>query len=134
MLFSLPTTHTHTTPSQEFHVAYIYMRMGNSPRPGVFILERSKDFGKTYKPWQYFADSKSDCNTFFGHLGYDEAVERDDSVICTSEYAHVVPLEGGEVGGWMDSWVGGEVGRGRGGWVGASEFLALSCFEIFVKF
>lgn len=82
---------------QEFHVAYIYMRMGNSPRPGVFILERSKDFGKTYKPWQYFADSKSDCNTFFGHLGYDEAVERDDSVICTSEYAHVVPLEGGEV-------------------------------------
>lgn len=42
---------------QEFHVAYVFIRMGNSPRPGVWVLERSTDNGKTYKPWQYFADT-----------------------------------------------------------------------------
>lgn len=31
--------------------------MGNSPRPGVWALERSTDNGKTYMPWQYFADT-----------------------------------------------------------------------------
>ena len=82
---------------QEFHVAYVYMRMGNSPRPGVFILERSTDFGKTWKPWQYFADTRANCHRFFGHLGYDEYIMRDDSVICTTEYSKVTPLEGGEV-------------------------------------
>lgn len=31
--------------------------MGNSPRPGVWVLERSADHGQTYHPWQYFADT-----------------------------------------------------------------------------
>jgi len=38
-------------------VAYVTITMANSPRPGVWVLERSSDNGKTYKPWQYFADS-----------------------------------------------------------------------------
>ena len=42
---------------QEFHVAYVFIKMANSPRPAIWALERSTDNGKTYKPWQYFADS-----------------------------------------------------------------------------
>ena len=38
-------------------MAYVFIKMGNSPRPGVFALERSTDFGDTWKPWQYFADT-----------------------------------------------------------------------------
>ena len=85
-------------PFQEFHVAYVFIKMGNSPRPGVFALERSTDNGQTWKPWQFFADTPSDCNQFFGEYEYTNYIERDDSVICTTEYSKVVPLEGGEVG------------------------------------
>ena len=78
-------------------MAYVFIKMANSPRPGVFVLERSKDDGKTWKPWQYFADTRSDCHTFFGSQGFSNHITADDSVICTSEYSNVVPLEGGEV-------------------------------------
>ena len=70
--------------------------MANSPRPGVFALERSTDYGQTWEAWQYFADTLSDCRTFFGD-NFEEGITRDDSVICTTEYSRVVPLEGGEV-------------------------------------
>ncbi|XP_023289722.1 laminin subunit alpha, partial [Orussus abietinus] len=81
---------------QEFHVAYVYVRMGNSPRPGLWILEKSKDYGKTWSPWQYFSDSDSDCLTYFG-VDSHTPITRDDSVICTTEYSKIVPLEGGEI-------------------------------------
>ena len=81
---------------QEFHVAYVFIKMANSPRPGVFALERSTDYGKTWDAWQYFADTYSDCATFFGEH-FEDSITRDDSVICTTDYSHVVPLEGGEV-------------------------------------
>jgi len=71
--------------------------MANSPRPGVFALERSNDNGKTFQPWQYFADTPSDCETFFGRHGYSQRITSDDTVICTTEYTNVVPLEDGEV-------------------------------------
>ena len=71
--------------------------MANSPRPGVFALEKSTDYGQTWKAWQYFADTQSDCNTFFGGSDYETSITRDDSVLCTTEYSKVVPLEGGEV-------------------------------------
>ena len=70
--------------------------MANSPRPGVFALERSTDYGKTWAVWQYFADTYSDCFTFFGDR-FEDSITRDNSVICTTDYSHVVPLEGGEV-------------------------------------
>ena len=78
-------------------MAYVFIKMANSPRPGVFALERSTDNGQTWRPWQYFADTPSDCNAFFGRAGYSASIERDDSVICATEYSRVVPLEGGEV-------------------------------------
>jgi laminin alpha 3/5 len=38
-------------------VAYVFIKMANSPRPGVWVLEKSVDNGITYQPWQYFADT-----------------------------------------------------------------------------
>jgi laminin alpha 3/5 len=81
---------------QEFHVAYVFIRMGNSPRPGLWVLEKSADYGKTYTPWQYFSDSPDDCETYFGRESL-HPITRDDSVICTTEYSKIVPLEGGEI-------------------------------------
>uniref|UniRef100_S4RWQ2 Laminin N-terminal domain-containing protein n=1 Tax=Petromyzon marinus TaxID=7757 RepID=S4RWQ2_PETMA len=40
---------------QLFHVGHITVKFANSPRPSIWLLERSADFGRTYSPWQYFA-------------------------------------------------------------------------------
>ncbi|KAJ8738019.1 hypothetical protein PYW08_000614 [Mythimna loreyi] len=81
---------------QEFHVAYVFVKMGNSPRPGLWMLEKSTDYGKTFKPWQYFSDSPQDCERYFGKESL-QPITRDDSVICSTEYSKIVPLEGGEI-------------------------------------
>ncbi|KAL8590461.1 hypothetical protein ACOMHN_011674 [Nucella lapillus] len=80
---------------QEFHVAYVFIRMANSPRPGVWVLERSTDFGKTWQAWQFFADTPSDCLKFFETTA-EESLYYDDQALCTTEFSKVVPLEGGE--------------------------------------
>ncbi|XP_078680702.1 laminin subunit alpha-5-like isoform X1 [Branchiostoma floridae x Branchiostoma belcheri] len=81
---------------QLFHVAYVVLKFANAPRPGVWVLERSTDFGQTYKPWQYFADTPSDCYNVFGVTPMDRPTH-DDSVTCTTEYSNIVPLENGEI-------------------------------------
>ncbi|XP_066102434.1 laminin subunit alpha-3 isoform X1 [Saccopteryx bilineata] len=81
---------------QLFHVAYILIKFANSPRPDLWVLERSVDFGSTYSPWQYFAHSKVDCLEQFGQVA-SMAITRDDDVLCTTEYSRIVPLENGEV-------------------------------------
>ena len=81
---------------QEFNVAYVFIKMGNSPRPGVWILERSRDYGQTYTPWQYFADTPQDCSYFFGKHTL-QPITRDDSLICETKFSKLVPLENGEV-------------------------------------
>ncbi|XP_061781861.1 laminin subunit alpha-5 isoform X2 [Nerophis lumbriciformis] len=81
---------------QLFHVAYVLIKFANSPRPDLWVLERSLDFGQTYKPWQYFASSKRDCIERFGQRTI-ERISNDDDVVCTSEYSRIVPLENGEV-------------------------------------
>ncbi|XP_059144333.1 laminin subunit alpha-like [Physella acuta] len=81
---------------REFHVAYVYIRMGNSPRPGVWILERSKDFGKTWLPWQYFAENPSDCSNLFNTRA-DERLTSDTQIICSTEFSKIVPFNNGEI-------------------------------------
>ena len=73
--------------------------MGNSPRPGVWILERSRDYGKTFTPWQQFADSRVECIQSFGQLSL-QPITKDDQVICETKFSKLVPLEGGEVSCW----------------------------------
>ena len=74
----------------------MYVRMGNSPRPGLWAVEKSADYGKTWQPWQYFSDSADDCKTSFG-IEANQPIIRDDSVICTTEFTKIVPLENGEI-------------------------------------
>uniref|UniRef100_UPI0037E9B905 laminin subunit alpha-5 n=1 Tax=Semicossyphus pulcher TaxID=241346 RepID=UPI0037E9B905 len=81
---------------QLFHVAYVLIKFANSPRPDLWVLERSTDFGQTYKPWQFFASSKRDCIERFGKRTI-ERINNDDDVICTTEYSRIVPLENGEI-------------------------------------
>ncbi|XP_061192514.1 laminin subunit alpha-like [Saccostrea echinata] len=81
---------------QEFHVAYVFIKMANSPRPGVWALERSTDFGQSWRAWQYFADTPSDCMKFFG-VPADQEIYSDDAVICSTEFSKIVPLENGEI-------------------------------------
>lgn len=81
---------------QLYHIAYIIIKSANSPRPGRFILERSTDYGQTYRPWQYFAGSDSECLNAYGMKSISDIVN-DDDVICTAEYSNIVPLEDGEV-------------------------------------
>ncbi|RMC15508.1 hypothetical protein DUI87_07700 [Hirundo rustica rustica] len=81
---------------QLFHVAYILIKFANSPRPDLWVLERSVDFGKTYTPWQYFAYSKADCLNHFGKEA-NLPVRRDSDVLCTTEYSRILPLENGEI-------------------------------------
>uniref|UniRef100_A0A915EV46 Uncharacterized protein n=1 Tax=Ditylenchus dipsaci TaxID=166011 RepID=A0A915EV46_9BILA len=81
---------------QEFHVAYVWIQMANSPRPGTWILEHSVDYGKTYQPWQYFASSPAECSRLFGIASLSPITE-DDSVICTSEFSSIQPMDNGEI-------------------------------------
>ncbi|XP_074843383.1 laminin subunit alpha-3 [Carettochelys insculpta] len=81
---------------QLFHVAYILIKFANSPRPDLWVLERSVDFGRSYAPWQYFAYSKADCLEHFGKK-VSARIRKDDDVICTTEYSRIVPLENGEI-------------------------------------
>lgn len=69
--------------------------MANSPRPGVWILERSKDHGKTFTPWQFFADTEADCQSIFGTS--TKLIVRDDTVICETRFSKILPLEDGEI-------------------------------------
>ncbi|XP_073731136.1 laminin subunit alpha-5 [Misgurnus anguillicaudatus] len=81
---------------QLFHVAYVLIKFANSPRPDLWVLERSIDFGKTYQPWQFFSSSKRDCIERFGQRTI-ERINHDNDVICTTEYSRIVPLENGEI-------------------------------------
>ena len=77
-------------------MAYIILKSANSPRPGVWALERSNDGGKTYKPWHYFASNPSECRQYFDVDPY-QAIEEDDTVLCSTEYSQIPPFNDGEV-------------------------------------
>nr|XP_042897336.1 laminin subunit alpha-1 isoform X3 [Parasteatoda tepidariorum] len=83
---------------QMFQIAYIIVKAAISPRPGNWILERSKD-GLIYKPWQYYAINDAECYEAFGirpTMGKPR-YRSDDEVICTSYYSKLNPLDGGEI-------------------------------------
>ncbi|KAM7405319.1 hypothetical protein PAMP_012591 [Pampus punctatissimus] len=91
-----PTWEATANPLELFHVAYVLIKFANSPRPDLWVLERSVDFGQTYRPWQYFASSKRDCIERFGQRTI-ERINNDDDIVCTTEYSRIVPLENGEI-------------------------------------
>ncbi|XP_061652306.1 laminin subunit alpha-3-like isoform X5 [Phyllopteryx taeniolatus] len=81
---------------QLFHVAYVIIKFANSPRPDLWVLERSADNGRTFVPWQYFAHSKRECIERFGKHPNARLVNDDDQ-LCTTDYSRIVPLENGEI-------------------------------------
>ncbi|XP_033492838.2 laminin subunit alpha-3-like isoform X1 [Epinephelus lanceolatus] len=81
---------------QLFHVAYVLIKFANSPRPDLWVLERSVDNGRTFTPWQYFAHSKRECIEKFGKQP-NARILHDDDQLCTTDYSKIVPLENGEI-------------------------------------
>uniref|UniRef100_A0A3Q3M3K7 Laminin subunit alpha 3 n=1 Tax=Mastacembelus armatus TaxID=205130 RepID=A0A3Q3M3K7_9TELE len=81
---------------QLFHVAYVLIKFANSPRPDLWVLERSVDNGRTFTPWQYFAHSKHECIERFGKHP-NARILNDDDQLCTTEHSRIVPLENGEI-------------------------------------
>ncbi|XP_047444954.1 laminin subunit alpha-3-like isoform X2 [Mugil cephalus] len=81
---------------QLFHVAYVLIKFANSPRPDLWVLERSVDHGRTFSPWQYFAHSKRECIERFRKQP-NARILSDNDQICTTEYSRIVPLENGEI-------------------------------------
>ena len=64
-----------------------------SPRPAAAVIERSRDFGQSYQPYQYYSN---DCMRDFG-MADRSSVHYIDEVICTSEYSNIEPTTNGEV-------------------------------------
>ncbi|KAM3832592.1 netrin-4 isoform 3-T3 [Vipera latastei] len=75
----------------EFYFTHLIM-IFKSPRPAAMVLERSQDFGKTWKPYKYFSIN---CSATFR---LDDDVTKKEA-LCTSRYSSHFPCTGGEVHG-----------------------------------
>uniref|UniRef100_A0A8C2W1F2 Netrin-4 n=1 Tax=Chinchilla lanigera TaxID=34839 RepID=A0A8C2W1F2_CHILA len=73
----------------EFYFTHLIM-VFKSPRPAAMVLDRSQDFGKSWKPYKYFA---TNCSATFGLE--DDVVKK--GALCTSRYSSPFPCTGGEV-------------------------------------
>ncbi|XP_041057965.1 netrin-4 isoform X3 [Carcharodon carcharias] len=72
-----------------FYFTHLIM-IFKSPRPAAMVLERSQDFGSTWKPYKYFA---TNCSDTFGLPDDQNGV----GAICTSRYSNPLPCSRGEV-------------------------------------
>ena len=77
-------------------MAYVVVTMANSPRPGVWALERSVDHGQNWQSWQFFAGNDAECQKYF-NMHADEKIKADDQVICSTEFSKVRFLDGQSV-------------------------------------
>lgn len=64
-----------------------------SVRPAAMLVERSKDFGQTWKIFRFFAE---DCALHFPSVLSRPAASIDD-IICDSRFSGPEPSTGGEV-------------------------------------
>lgn len=76
----------------EFYFTHLIV-VFRSPRPAAMTLERSQDFGRTWRMLQYYA---SNCSAAFG-LVEGKAGGGRDGATCTSKYSGAYPCNRGEV-------------------------------------
>nr|XP_057923379.1 netrin-4 isoform X3 [Doryrhamphus excisus] len=76
----------------EFYFTHLIV-VFRSPRPAAMTLERSQDFGRTWRLLQYYA---ANCSAAFG-LPEGKAGSGRDGATCTSKYSKAYPCTRGEV-------------------------------------
>nr|VZI19525.1 unnamed protein product [Spirometra erinaceieuropaei] len=91
--------------NQVYQIVFVILRMGDSPRPANWILEKSID-GITFEPWVFFAETAETCRRLYQPLiSYNMKITsaprpnslRNDEVYCTTYFSQPQNLEAGEI-------------------------------------